>query len=230
MDAGRNISRNEGTFVMLASELRRHPHPNPYYHLNPMHMSKSETLSKRLETKRYTPWHRDFRLEAVVSQETWMKRVSRREVSIEFGNGRSYTRLRFGDDGSSEVHITEGLAFLDFAKSRDAELSWVVVDVLVGDTSYVDMAAEHVEHKAAHKILSKPFSLPEWKESSPLGEQHFKELINVCKIEALADAFAPLTQLPPLWPRLNMAMFSDMRKCSCFEVSPFECDHANGQS
>jgi hypothetical protein len=227
MDASGPFCTNEGTFVMLASELRRHPHPNSYYHLNPMHIAKSERLSERLDKESYIPWDNKFRLEAVISQKTWAKRDRDSEGSIEFGNRRSYTHLKFDDYGSSEVHITEGIPFLDFAKSRDVELSWVVVDVLVGNRRYIDMRAKHVEHKEAYRILSKPRRLSKWLVSSPLKEHHHNELINVCQIEALAKAFAPLIQRPLLWPRLKMSMFSDMRKCWCFEVSSSECDHAN---
>jgi hypothetical protein len=226
MDTVRPLCRNEGTFVMRAYELRRHPHPNPYYHLDPMHIAKSERLSEHLKEMDYTLRHINYRLEAAISQETWMKRDRDEEISIGFGRELRYTRLKFRDNGSSEVHITEGLAFLDFARSRSGEESWVVVDVFVVDDSYIKMTANHVKHKAACRILDPAAESgnPRLKQmdSLLLGKQHYKELIHVRNIKALADAFALLTKLEfeCLWPRLNMAMFSDIRKCWCFEVSP----------
>jgi hypothetical protein len=224
VDNGGNVDGNMGKFVMLASEIRKHPHPNPHYDLNPMHISKSESLLHSLKKEAYKPWLEDFQLKATMSRETWMKRDRDSEESIALGNGRSYTRLRFRCQASSEVHITKGLEFLEFTKSRAEGLSWVVVDVVVEDDAHLKDLKEQVEYCVARRSLIKAAEsspMPRLLESLPLSRQHYKELMGVCHIRALVDAFTPLTnpKLECLWPRLDMAMFSNMRKCWCFEVS-----------
>jgi hypothetical protein len=224
VDNGGNVNGNMGKFLMLASEIRKHPHPNPHYDLNPMHISKSRSLLDSLTKEVYKPWLEDFQLKATVSRETWMKRDEDSEESIALGNGRSYTHLRFRGQASSEVHITKGLEFLNFAKSRAEGLSWVVVDVVVEDDAQIKELKDQVEYCVARRSLinaAKNYPMPKLLDSLPLSEQHYKEVVGVCHIQALVDAFAPLTdpKLECLWPRLNMAMFSNMRKCWCFEVS-----------
>jgi hypothetical protein len=140
MDDGRHFERYKGTFVMLASELSRFPHPDPCYHLDPKYNPKCDSLSTRLKKESYKPWQ--HHLSAEVSHCTWQKKVNNcNEELITLENGLQYTHLKFNNVSSSEIHITEGITFFEFARSREQQ-SWVVVDVFLdGEFSSRDVTS-----------------------------------------------------------------------------------------
>jgi hypothetical protein len=112
---GTDHERYLGSGIVHLSQIERHPHPDPFYHLSPQCRKDRTRLEQQFRHEVCKPWLKEYRLEAQISDSTW--------------NHRTITDWREFDEcefpclefkQGAKLCITGGLALLEIARSSGA--------------------------------------------------------------------------------------------------------------
>ncbi|KAL5370677.1 hypothetical protein DPSP01_014722 [Paraphaeosphaeria sporulosa] len=130
--------------IVQLSQLKQHPHPDPYFHLSPRCRKDQKQLEQRFRHEVCKPWLKENRLKAEVSRSVWENATQRGSRWLD---GTLFPCLEFEEN--AEIWITEGIAMLHIARSSSVwglaetfdslEHRWWVLDFYCDGMSSMSM-------------------------------------------------------------------------------------------
>lgn len=112
---GTDYERYLGSGIVQLSQLKRYPHPDPFYHLSSQCRKEQKQLNERFKHEICKPWLPENRLKAEISEVEWEKRMETGHKKLD---GTIYPCFQF--DSDTRISITEGISLLEIAWSSVA--------------------------------------------------------------------------------------------------------------
>ncbi|KAL5417046.1 hypothetical protein PMIN04_007920 [Paraphaeosphaeria minitans] len=223
--------------IVQLSQLKQHPHPDPYFHLAPQCRKDQKQLEQRFRHEVCKPWLKENRLKAEVSRSVWEKATERGSKRLD---GRLFPCLEF--EANAEIYITEGIDMLHIARSPSVwglaeifdslENRWWVLDFYCDDGSNSRQAALRSQHRAVSEILCAPTQRTRAQRLSYLSSltsQLNQDAHLVSDTVGVPDAFGPLHQLRSLWTTKSFNYLTTIRKSWCIEEAVNYLQHIVSQ-
>ncbi|KAF9728532.1 hypothetical protein PMIN01_13360 [Paraphaeosphaeria minitans] len=223
--------------IVQLSQLKQHPHPDPYFHLSRRCREDQKQLEKLFRHEVCKPWLKENRLKAEVSRSVWENATQRGSRWLD---GTLFPCLEFEEN--AEIYITEGIAMLHIARSSSVrglaetfdslEHRWWVLDFYCDDGSHSRQAALHSQPRAVSGLLRAATQrtgaqqLP-YMPSLTYDLNQAGRLIG--EVEGLAEAFGILARIPSMWAIKSFNFMIDIRKSWCHEEVRNYVRHAASQ-
>ncbi|KAH8710277.1 hypothetical protein GQ44DRAFT_776643 [Phaeosphaeriaceae sp. PMI808] len=213
--------------IVQLSQIKRHPHPDPFYHLSPQCRRDRGYLEQQFRHEACKPWLKEYHLEAEIPVSTWDSRTITGWKRFE---ETSFPCLEFTE--GTTICITGGIALLETARESRAwgltqtfgllepQQRWWIVDFFRDDGSHSKHVSLHSQYGAVCGILGAKVGQagavkPSYMRSLTPDVNHAADLVS--RTAGVADAFAPLGRLPSMWTTKSFNYLNDIRKSWCIE-------------